>query len=313
LECESIKISRLSNNTVEIYSLSGFGRPFGVNSDTSGNFYVTDMDLHTVFRIASDFCSVSELDVVSGGWQPEKYIQEGVSARRIARTAQFLNGPHAIEFDAQHNFYVTNYYSAVISVFDKLGVFLYNIGDAKSVHPLRGPATAFFDEQERLLVAEYSENAILAYCRTGKYLGGIGCFGRDQITDGFDCSPAFIASEIPGGFDRPHMIKQGPDGFLYSADTWNHRIQKFTPTGHLMAVFTHRLLNAPVAISFMANGDWVVTSWGNHILLVFNTEGVLKDKLELLRLHKPYDTHICGHWMVTADTHNARVLFMKIG
>ena len=307
------KLSRTYHPKYEIYSITGFGRPFGLGQDPNGFFYITDMDLHTIFRVSPDIDSISWLDPITSQWLPDHSLQQGIMPQAKPCHPVLFNGPHSIDFNQQSDFFVTSYYTPLITIFNSSAQCMDTIGDKNSSHPLTGPASAFLDDNNRLLVAEYTQNAILAYTLSGKYLGGIGFKSDENLTHDFQMHVEFVSSKKPGGFDRPHMIKQGPDGFLYCADTWNHRIQKLSPTtGKPLAAFTHKLLKNPVSISFMTANIMITSSWGNNNVLGFTTNGALQFTLNNLKLNKPYDIQIYYPWLVTADSGNGRVLFMKL-
>ena len=58
--------------------------------------------------------------------------------------------------------------------------------------------------------------------------------GRNNRIQEFDASGNFMAQissagAAPGGLDEPWAVAVDTDGFVYVADTWHHRIQKFSP------------------------------------------------------------------------------------
>jgi uncharacterized protein (TIGR03663 family) len=89
------------------------------------------------------------------------------------------------------------------------------------------------------------------------------------------------AGNAPGGtFNEPWGIAQGPDGSIYVADTWNHRIQKFTPQGEFLSAWgffgqgeSISALWGPRDIEVDDQGRVFVSDTGNKRIVVFDSEG----------------------------------------
>jgi uncharacterized protein (TIGR03663 family) len=85
----------------------------------------------------------------------------------------------------------------------------------------------------------------------------------------------------PGGmFNQPWGIGLGTDGSVYIADTWNHRIQKFTPDGQFIKMwgFFGQAESAdafwgPRDVAVDENGRVFVTDTGNKRVVIFDEEG----------------------------------------
>lgn len=70
----------------------------------------------------------------------------------------------------------------------------------------------------RVYVTEwYEENRVFYYTPAGSLLGSWGSKGTGE-----------------GQFDGPHGLDVGPDGRVYVADRYNHRVQYFTPAGSFL-------------------------------------------------------------------------------
>jgi DNA-binding beta-propeller fold protein YncE len=87
--------------------------------------------------------------------------------------------------------------------------------------------------------------------------------------------------EAPGGtFYEPWGIAVGPDGSVFVADTWNHRIQKFTPEGKYITEWGYfgqgesgDAFWGPRDIVVDSTGQVFVTDTGNKRVAIFDQNG----------------------------------------
>jgi uncharacterized protein (TIGR03663 family) len=91
-----------------------------------------------------------------------------------------------------------------------------------------------------------------------------------------------VAAGTPedGTFNQPWGIEVGPDGSVYVADTWNHRIQKFTSDGEFLQTWGYfgtaespQAFWGPRDVAVDDNGNVFVTDTGNKRVVVFDENG----------------------------------------
>jgi outer membrane protein assembly factor BamB len=228
--------------------------------------------------------------------------------------------------DGKGQLFVTCYYDPMIVALTPDGSARVLVGSEY----LKGPATSRLDSQGRILVAEYALNLLLAFSPNGEYLGRLGLAPNEQILK-FDLGRTGVpATTSPGGFDRLHMALSTLDGLILVADTWNHRLQRFSAEGeYLGCLRTGQEWNAdtapatpqfnppiacPVAVDQSTSGQLLVTAWGSSQVLLFGPDGTPLSIGNLPSLNKPYDARFVGDGIVIADTHHGRVLVVdKIG
>lgn len=89
------------------------------------------------------------------------------------------------------------------------------------------------------------------------------------------------AGEAPGGtFNQPWGIAVGQDGSVFVADTWNHRIQKFTADGEFISMWgalgqadTFYSYWGPRDVAISQDGKVYVSDTGNKRIVVFDSSG----------------------------------------
>jgi predicted membrane-bound mannosyltransferase/DNA-binding beta-propeller fold protein YncE len=134
---------------------------------------------------------------------------------------------------------------------------------------LNAPRSLAFAPDGTLYVADSRSHRILHLDTEGHVLQAWGSFA-----DGVG-SPA-----LPGTFNEPWGIAIGPDGSIYVTDTWNHRVEKFTPQGKFVTEWgyfgqgeTPDAFYGPRGLAVDSNGHVFVADTGNKRIVVFDSDG----------------------------------------
>jgi DNA-binding beta-propeller fold protein YncE len=149
------------------------------------------------------------------------------------------------------------------------------IFDADRYPPgLNAPRSIAAGLHDDLYVADSRNHRILHLGSDGALLKEWGTFADSQ------------AGEAPiGTFNEPWGVAVGPDGSVYVADTWNHRIQKFNQDGKPIKMWGQYGQPAPElpesktsfwgprGIAVDSKGHVLVTDTGNKRVVVFDKDG----------------------------------------
>lgn len=150
-------------------------------------------------------------------------------------------------------------------------------GQGRAPGQFSGPRGVAIGRDGAVYVVDMLNTRVQQFSRDGAFVRQFGGLGRGD-----------------GQFQRersigPTGIATDSDGFVYVADTWNHRIQKFTPEGAFVAKWgSYNNLVAPApgapqgdrngfygprGIAITPNGEVFVTDTGNARVVVFKTDG----------------------------------------
>jgi NHL repeat len=294
----------------------------GLGVDRAGCLLVTDMDCHALVRFDSTMRQFQCHAGLNECWGPWRRVTEGHCTERPSRPPGGWNGPHAVTEDSQGQLLVTCYYTPMVVALAPDGRADVLIGS----DVLKGPATARIDAQGQILVAEYALNLLMIFDAHGRYKGRLGLAVGEGPLKWDPGRGAVPASNKAGAFDRLHMAVGTPEGGFLVADTWNHRLQRFSADGNFTGcvvdgrgwqtecegsgVAVDHGISCPVALDLNDAGHLLVTAWGRNQVLLLDANGAAVPLRGLPSLDKPYDARFFGEGLVIADTHHGRLLIV---
>ncbi len=135
-----------------------------------------------------------------------------------------------------------------------------------------------------------------------------------------------LEEDAPGGtFNEPWDVAVAPDGSVFVADTFNHRIQKFDSTGRFIKMWgifaqgdTPESFWGPRGIAIDEDGNVFVTDTGNKRVVVFDTDLIYKTQFggggfEPGQFDEPVGITVnSSGQIIVADTWNRRVQIFEL-
>jgi sugar lactone lactonase YvrE len=248
-------------------------------------------------RDYSAYARLTGQDLNLPNWQPSRtmrmFIRKDMSARVWER------GTSLISVELPEDPYAQG----------KIGLEAVQIIGAQGTEPgqFQSPRGVAQAPDGSIYVADTGNHRIQHFSPDGEVLQVWGSYS------GSDASLAGTAA--PGTFNEPWSISVGPDGSVYVADTWNSRIQKFSPQGDYLASWgafgtaeTPLALYGPRSITVDAAGRVFVSDTGNKRVVVYDPEGNPLSVIEL-GFNEPVGVSIGPDGQLyIADTWNQRVV-----
>ncbi|WP_243058769.1 SMP-30/gluconolactonase/LRE family protein [Nocardioides sp. SR21] len=269
-----------------------FSRPRDVGLADNGQIAVADTDNHRIVILnAADGSCVSSF----GG--------NGTGAGKF-------KSPRSVTADGSGGLWVADAFNYRVQHLTMAGA---TIGTAMPVGTVGDGATQFRSPH---CVTPVPGTTEVAVCDTFNF--------RIPVYDGSGTTPTYdrtVGGTKPtnGGFNGAFAVAYGPDGSLYVADWFNHRIQKFDADGDYVRQWGgygsgNGGLIFPRGILVSPSGEVVVTDSENNRIDVFNANGdyqrAVKPKTGLA-LSRPHQTALDGtggYWI--ADTNNSRIIHL---
>ncbi len=142
-------------------------------------------------------------------------------------------------------------------------------GSRPPVEAFRSPRGLAIAPDGTLYVTDTEAHQVIHLSAEGEILQRWGSFAD------------ILAGEAPAGtFNQPWGVAVGPDGNVYVADTWNHRIQKFTADGQFITMWgvfgqaeKPEAFWGPRDVAVDAQGRVFVSDTGNKRIVVFDAMG----------------------------------------
>ncbi len=228
----------------------GFSIPEGVATDGAGNYYVADYGSNHIVKIigGSDICF---------GLKPWGSVGFG--------DGQF-DGPYGVAKDAAGNVYVTDRGNDRVEKFTSDGIYLAQWGSPGSGNgQFDGPTGVATDAAGDVYIADALNFRIQKFTSGGTYLAQWG-------------SPGSGDGQFNGPTGSPKGLATDAVGNVYAADTYNHRVQKFTDTGVYLAQWGsfgsgNGQFKYPMGVATDAAGNVYVADEGNSRIQKFTSNG----------------------------------------
>lgn len=136
--------------------------------------------------------------------------------------------------------------------------------------PFNGPRGMAVAPDGSVYVADTGNHRVVHVAEDGSLISTWGALG--DLSQGADQAP-------PGTFNQPWDVAVAPDGTVYVADTWNHRIQHFTADGQPLGMFgTFGQAESPTAfwgprdVLVDSKGRVFVSDTGNKRVVFFDSQ-----------------------------------------
>jgi DNA-binding beta-propeller fold protein YncE len=275
----NVYVSDHANHHIHVYSPDGsilkewgsfgtsdgqFRQPYGIALDGSGNVYVVDSLNNRIQVFAPDGTFIRKW---GGSWY--YWSKEGDGHG-------LFNYPYGIAIDGNDKVYVSDYGNHRIQVFDSDGTFINTWGsEGTSDGQFNFPYSIAINKANgEIYVADGGNHRIQVFSSNGTFLRKWGSFGHPgPLDDGF------------GKFYNPYGVAVDGSGNVFVADTYNHRIQKFTSNGEFIMTWgsfgnNNGQFKNVYGVTVDGSGKLYASDRTNSRIQIFSLDGTFLSKWE---------------------------------
>jgi serpin B len=244
---------------------SHFNTPVSLALDSAGNIYVADTYNHRIQKFSSNGSYISTL---------------GVAGKYGSDNSHF-SYPESVALDSTGNIYVADTYNHRIQKFSSNGSYISTLGisgefGTDNAH-LCYPASVTVDSYGNIYVADSGNNRVQKFSSSGVYLSTLGTSGPYMSTAGM-ASKSYTGNS---DFRTPENVALDSFGNIYVADTYNHRIQKFSSNGIYLSTLgiagkygsDNAHFGYPASVAIDSSGNIYVADFDNNRVQKFAPTG----------------------------------------
>lgn len=180
-----------------------------------------------------------------------------MGVNHLSTITGYFSQPMGIAIDVEGNLYVADSGKSVIHVLDRTGRLLESIGRfGWRSGEFDRPTGVVVDAQSRIYIADSGNNRIQKLNLITRTFSTIAGEERD-------------ATETLEHLYEPQSVASDSQGYIYIADTWNHRILKLDPLGRLQIEigglgWTGQQFRNPQGVMVDYKGNIYISDTGNH-------------------------------------------------
>ena len=255
---------------------AALGFPTDITLDSENNLYISDSSQHRVRRVDG---ATQQISTAAGTGEPG-HSGDGQTADQAR-----LSSPAGLALDADGNLFFSDTGNHNVRLVDGLTQIISTViqGDPTSIFDPSFPRGIDFDAQRGVLLADSGNHRILSSDPLEQNLfviAGTGEPGSDPQSG--------LASEV--AFDTPYAVEVGPEGNVYIADSFNHRIRRIDAATGIVSTFagngtagfsgddgsaTLAHLNFPTGLSVDDAGNVFIADTYNHRIRIVEAESGL--------------------------------------
>lgn len=250
-------VSDSRNGRIQVFDLDGgFKREFQ-GSESDGGMLGRPMNL----AISDDELFVADY------WNDRVHVFDfqGNPQRVIGRSGDGpgeFNAPGGVDIAPSGDLYVADFYNQRVQRLSRQGEFIEQWGSTGKVGIFSGqmnyPTDVALGADGTLFVADGYNDRVQVFAPGGAFVRKWG--GPLALN---------VRGPFNGWFHTVSSIAVGPQGAIYTADFYNHRIQKFSVDGALLAVIGAHgsapgQLERPLGTAIARDGTLYITDFGNN-------------------------------------------------